>query len=162
MGAKEFDYYIFIDYSENLIGYSIIEKAKLKELIPKITRFRHYREAGNRKQYLKNVKNTFKRDSIKSYFLKLKIKDMHKNMEIHLDVLEFLRKHENCIIFISVDNKQYPTFRKMVNIVDGENTVVKQENELIKGTPEYQTSLVLDNLLNIERLRKLASKKYTG
>jgi len=27
---KEFDYYIFIDYSENLIGYNIIEKEKLK------------------------------------------------------------------------------------------------------------------------------------
>ncbi len=78
---------------------------------------------------------------------------MYKNMEIHLDVLEFLKKHENCIIFISVDNKQYPAFRKMVNIVDGENTIVKQESELIKGTPEYQVSLVLDNLLNIERLK---------
>ena len=27
---KEFDYYIYIDYSENLIGYAIIEKDKLK------------------------------------------------------------------------------------------------------------------------------------
>jgi len=151
---REFDYYIFIDYSENLIGYSIIEKEKLKELLPKISRVRHYREAGNRKQYLKNVKNIFRRDNIKSSFLKLKIKKMHKNMEIYLDVLEFLKKHENCIIFISVDNKQYPAFRKMVNIVDGENVIVKQESELIRGTPEYQASLVLDNLLNIERLEK--------
>ncbi len=151
---KEFDYYIFIDYSENLIGYSIISKEKIKELLPKITRFRHYRGAGDRKQYLKNVKNTFKRDDLKSYFLKLKIKDMHKNMEIHLDVLEFLKKHENCIIFISVDNSQYPAFRKMVDIINGENTVVKKESELIIGTPEYRVSLVLDNLLNIERLKK--------
>jgi len=30
---------------------------------------------------------------------------------------------------------------------------VKKESELIKGTSKYQTSLVLDNLLNIERLR---------
>jgi len=30
---KEFDYYIFIDYSENLIGYSIIENKKLKNLL---------------------------------------------------------------------------------------------------------------------------------
>ena len=28
---KEFDYYIFVDYSENLIGYSIIEK-KVKRI----------------------------------------------------------------------------------------------------------------------------------
>lgn len=151
---KEFDYYIFIDYSENLIGYSIIEKEKLKELFPKISRLRHYREAGDRKQYLKNVKNTFKKDNIKSSFLKLKIKGMHKNIEIYLDVLEFLKKHENRIIFISIDNHQYPAFRKMINVVDGDNIVVKQESELIRGTPEYQTSLILDNLLNIERLRK--------
>ena len=26
MGAREFDYYIFIDYSENLIGYIIVNK----------------------------------------------------------------------------------------------------------------------------------------
>jgi len=75
-------------------------------------------------------------------------------MEIHLDVLEFLKTHENCIIFISVDNSQYSAFRKMVNIVDGKDIMIKQESELKEGTPEYQVSLVLDNLLNIERLRK--------
>ena len=151
---KEFDYYIFIDFSEKLIGCSIIEKEKLKELLPKISRFRHYREAKNRKLYLKNVNKTIKRDNIKSSFLRLKIKEMHKNMEIYLDVLEFLKKHEKCIIFISVDNRQYSAFRKMVNIVDGENVIIKQESELIKGTPEYRASLVLDTLLNIERLKK--------
>lgn len=75
-------------------------------------------------------------------------------MEIYLDILEFLKKHENCIIFVSVDNSQYPAFRKMVGIVDGENIVIKQESELIRGTPEYQASLVLDTLLNIERLKQ--------
>jgi len=150
---KEFDYYIFIDFSENLIGYSIIKKEKLKELIPKILRFRHYKDAKNRKLYLKNINKTIKNDNIKAYFLKLKIKSMYKNMEIYLDVLEFLKKHENCIIFISVDNRQYSAFRKMISIVDGKNVIVKQESELIKGTPEYQTSLVLDNLLNIERVK---------
>ena len=152
---KEFDYYIFIDFSENLIGYSIIERSKLKELLPKILRFRHYKDAKNRKLYFKNANNTIKRDNPQSSFLKLKIKGMHKNMEIYLDVLEFLKKHENCIIFISIDNRQYSAFKKMVNIVDGEKVIVKQESELIKGTPEYQVSLVLDNILNIERLRKL-------
>lgn len=150
---KEFDYYIFIDYSENLVGYAIIENTKLKELLPRISRFRHYKNARNRKQYLKNVKKTLKRDDISSSFIKLKIKEMHKNMDIYLDVLEFLKKYENCIIFISVDNRQYSAFRKMVGIVDGDNVIVKQESELIKGTPEHQASLVLDNMLNIERLR---------
>lgn len=151
---KEFDYYIYIDYSENLIGYSIIERSKLKELLPKISRFKHYKEARNKKLYLQNIKKTIKRDNIKSSFLKFKIKETHKNIDIYTDVLEFIKKHENCIIFISVDNRQYPAFRKMINIVDGGNVVIKQESELIKGTPEYQTSLVLDNLLNIERLRE--------
>ncbi len=150
---KKFDYYIFIDYSENLIGYSIIENKKLKELLPKILRFRHYKEARNKKLYLQNVKKTIKREDIESSFLRLKIKEMHKNMDIHIDVLEFLKKHENCIIFISIDNTQYSAFKKMINIIDGENLVVKQESELIRGTPEYQASLVLDNLLNIERLK---------
>jgi len=152
---KEFDYYIFIDFSENLIGYSIIENNKLKELLPKILRFRHYKDAKNRKLYLKNINKAIKRNNLQIFFLKLKIKGMHKNMEIYLDVLEFLKKHENCIIFISIDNRQYSAFKKMVNIVDGKKVIVKQESELIKGTPEYQVSLVLDNILNIERLRKL-------
>lgn len=150
---KEFDYYIFIDYSEKLVGYSIITKEKIKELLPRLSRFRHYRSAGDRKMYLKNIKKTIKKEEIRSYFLKLKIKNMCKNIDIYLDVLEFLKTHENCIIFISIDNTQYPAFRKMVNIVDGENVIVKQESELIKGTPEYKVSLVLDNLLNIERLK---------
>lgn len=34
MKTKEFDYYIFIDYSENLIGYTIIEN-KNKNFISK-------------------------------------------------------------------------------------------------------------------------------
>mgnify|MGYP001564166223 CR=1 FL=1 len=79
---KEFDYYIFIDYSENLIGYSIIEKTKLKEVLPKILRFRHYRAAKDKKLYLKNVKKAIERDNIKSSFLKLKIKEIHKNIEV--------------------------------------------------------------------------------
>lgn len=150
---KEFDYYIFIDYSENLIGYNIIEKDKILDLLPKISRFRHYRSSKDRKLYLKNARKTIIRDNIKSYFIKFKIKEKSKNLEIYLDVLEFLKKHENCIIFISVDNHEYPNFRKMVNVVDGEKTVIKKESELRIGTPEYQISLVLDTILNIERLR---------
>ena len=152
MGAKQFDYYVFIDYSENLIGYSIIEKDKLNDILPKLTRFRHYRKAGDKKAYLKNIKKTLVRENIHSYFLELKIKEMRKNMDIYIDVLDFLKKHENCLVFISVDNGQYTAFRKMIDIVDG-NVVVKQESELIEGSQEYKISLVLDNMLNIERLK---------
>lgn len=79
---------------------------------------------------------------------------MHKNIDIYSDILEFLKKNENCIIFISIDNSQYMTFRKIVHIIDGENIVIKRESELIKDTPEYKVSLALDNLLNIKRLEK--------
>ena len=79
---------------------------------------------------------------------------MRLNMSIYLDVLDFLKKHDNCIIFISIDNHEYPNFKKLVNVADGEKTVVKKESQLLIGTPEYQASLVLDTILNIERLKK--------
>lgn len=151
---KEFDYYIFIDFSENLIGYNIIEHDKILKLLPIISRFRHYKEAENRKLYLKNVKKTFKRENIKSYFLKFEIKELYKNADVYANILQFIKNHENCIIFISVDNRQFKAFNKLVGFVDGKRVIVKKESQLIKGTPEYQLSLVLDNLLNIERLKK--------
>ena len=152
MGAKQFDYYIFIDYSDNLIGYIIIEKLKIKYLLPKIFRFRHYREAGDKKLYLKNVKKTFKRENLLNYFLKHKIRETRQNIEIFLDIGEFIKNNPNCLIFASIDNKQYNNFQNFVKIVNGENIKVVKESELKVGTVEYQISLVLDNWLNIERL----------
>ena len=63
MGAKQFDYYVFIDYSENLIGYSIIEKDKLNDILPKLTRFRHYRKAGDKKDWKKYYKFIAKKEA---------------------------------------------------------------------------------------------------
>jgi len=154
----KFDYYIYIDYSENLIGYAIIGKKNVKELLLKISRFRHYREAKNRKVYLKHINDTIKREKICSYLVKFKIKKRYENIEIYTDVLEFIKKHEHCIIFISIDDKQYPKFRKLVYIVDGEKTKIVKESGLKKGTAEYQMSLIIDNMLNIER-RKNGNKK---
>ena len=99
------------------------------------------------------------KDSNEDRYAYLMRKDKNNKMGIYVkidskDVEEFLKKHENCIIFISVDNRQYSAFRKMINIVDGKNVIVKQESEIIRGTSEYQTSLVLDNLLNIERVKE--------
>jgi hypothetical protein len=148
---KEYDYYIFIDFSENLIGYNIISHNKMIKLLPKISRFRHYLNTRNKKLYLKNISKTFKRENIRSYFLKFKVKEMYKNADIYADILEFIEKNENCIIFISVDNRQFKAFERLVGIVDGKRIEVKKESQLKKGTPEYQVSLVLDNLLNIER-----------
>jgi len=152
--VKEFDYYIFIDYSENLIGYSIIEREKLKELIPKISKFSNYRELKHRKSYLHSIKSRIKKERVLSYFVKHKIRGLYRNAEIYTDVLDFINKHDNCIIFISIDNRQYKAFNKLVGFVDGKKIVVKKESELIKGTPEYKASLILDSLLNIERLKQ--------
>lgn len=157
MKKKEIDYYIYIDYSENLIGYNIIEKGKVKDLLPKISRFRHYRGSKNRKVYLKHINDTIKREKIYSYFVKFKIKGLYENIEIYTDVLDFIKKHEHCIIFISIDDKQYRKFRKLVHIVDGGKTKVVKESELKRGTHEYQMSLVIDNMLNIRR--KQAKRK---
>jgi hypothetical protein len=154
MKYKKFDYYIFIDFSENLIGYNIISHKKMLELLPKISKFRHYLKAKKRKLYLKNVNKTIKREKIKSYFIKFKIRSLCNNALIYADILEFINNHENCIIFISVDNRQFKAFEKLVGIIDGERIEIKKESELKRGTLEYQTSLVLDNLLNIERKKQ--------
>ena len=150
---KEFDYYIFIDFSENLIGYSIIENKRLRELLPKITKFAHYSMLRHKRSYINSIKKRIEKDNIISYFVKHKIKEMYKNADIYADVLEFIRDHENCIIFISVDDRQFGAFNKLVGFVDGKKVIVKRESELVKGTPEYSVSLVLDTLLNIERLK---------
>ncbi len=150
---KEFDYYIFIDYSENLIGYLMTERNPLKELLPKISKFAHYKELRHKRAYIGSIRKVIEKEKILSY-LKYKIRDLRQNIEIYLDVLEFLKKYENCIIFVSVDNHEYPKFVKMVRISDGTKTVIKKESDLKKGTSEYQASLVLDTLLNIERLKR--------
>jgi len=154
MHIKKFDYYIFIDFSENFIGYNVIENGKMMELTPKISKFKHYRNVRNKKLYLKNIKKIIKRENIGSYFLKFQIKETYKNTEIYADVLDFLKKHNNCVIFISIDDRQYRAFNKLVGFIDGKNVLVKKESELIKGTPEYKASFVLDNSLNIRRLKE--------
>ena len=153
MKGREFDYYIFVDCSENLIGYSIIEKQELKELLPKISKFAHYRMLRHKNTYIHSIKTRIEKERILSYFIKHKIRKVGQNMDIYLDILEFLKSHDNCIMFVSVDDNQYFKFKKMINAIGGKKVVIKKESELTKGTPEYQASLVLDNLLNIERLK---------
>ncbi len=153
MKSKEFDYYIYIDYSENLIGYNIIEKNKIKCLLSKITKFRHYRNAKNRKLYIKYINQTIYREKILDDLIKIKIRNINKNIEIFADVFEFLKCHDNCIVFISIDDKQYSSFERFVDIIDRNNIEVKKESELKINSSEYKLSLLLDNLLNIERLK---------
>src|SRR3989344_4607162 len=126
---KAFDYYIFIDYSENLIGYSIIKRNNIEGLLPKIARFRHYKKLWGRKIYLKHIKNTIKKEKIRTYFEKIKITSKKKNIELFAEVLEFIKRHDTCIVFISVDDFQYKAFMKLVEIVNDKTHVVK-ESEL--------------------------------
>ena len=100
MKFKQFDYYIFIDFSENLIGYNIIEHDKMFELLPKISKFTHYKNLSHKKEYLRSMKKRIEKEKILSFFLKYKIKELYKNTDIYEDVLQFIIKHENCIIFI--------------------------------------------------------------
>ena len=66
---KEFDYYIFVDYSENLIGYLIIEKNKLNELLPKISKFTHFRELKYKAQYIHSIKKIIEEKKLPLIFL---------------------------------------------------------------------------------------------
>ena len=153
MGAKEFDYYIFIDYSENYLGYLIIEKEKIKEFLPNVSKFAHYRELKHKKAYLKSIKKIVSKNEIHSYLCKLKIKKTEATPEIYSDILDFLKKHDNCLIFICVDDKQFRNFNKIVKIIDGKNIKVIKESKLKKHTPEYKINLVLDTFLNLARLK---------
>ncbi len=150
---KEFDYYIFIDYSENLIGYSIIENNKLEELLPKISKFAHYNELKHKSQYVHSIKKIIEKNKILDLIIKHKIREMRQNLDIYSDVLNFIKKHDNCIIFVSIDNHEFPNFKKLVDIADGEKTKVVEESQLKKKSKEYRMSLILDTLLNIERLK---------
>ena len=153
MGAKNFDYYLFIDYSENYLGYLIIEGRKIREFLPKISKFAHYRELKHKKAYLDSIKKFVEKNNVCSHFCRLKIRKTESTLEIYSDVLEFLKEHDNCLIFISVDNKQFINFQKLINIVDGKNIKVVKESQLKKHSPEYKISLVLDTLLNLVRLK---------
>jgi hypothetical protein len=151
---EEYDYYIFIDYSEDLIGYAIIHQKKVFELLPKISKFSHFKGHKNKKVYLQHINSTIKRESILSFFEKIKIDKLNKNVDLFVEILQFIKINDKCIIFLCIDDSQLKKLRRLVSLVDREKAEVKKESELKKGTPEYQISLVLDNLLNIERRRQ--------
>jgi hypothetical protein len=154
-GRREFDYYIYIDYSENLIGYIIVEREKIGELLPKLTKLHHYKDIEHKKEYLSSIKERFKRDKIIEFIFKYKIKEMRLNVEIFIDVIEFIKKNDNCFILLSVDNNQYNSFMKLLKLIPHrENLLVLKENDLKKSSLEYRLSLIIDTMLNLER-RKL-------
>ncbi len=153
MGKIAFDYYVFIDYSENYLGYLVLKNDKMREFLLQISKFSHYREVKHKKAYLQSIKKVVDKNNICSHLCKIKIRKTEATPEIYSDILEFLKEHNNCLVFICVDNKQFMNFKKLVNIIDGKNIKVVKESELKKDTSEYKISLVLDTLLNLSRLK---------
>ncbi len=153
MNYNEFDYYIFIDYSENFLGYMIIGKDNVRKFLTKISKFSHYNEVKHKRSYLKSIKKVIAKEKVASLISGLKIKGVRATPEIYSDVFNFLNVHNNFLIFISVDDKQYSNFERLVKIIDGKKMKVVRESEMKKGTEVHQMSLVLDTFLNIERLK---------
>jgi hypothetical protein len=153
MGATEFDYYIFIDYSENLIGYIILEKSEMDNCLSKISKFKHYKELRYKKQYLRAMKKLFVRDKILEHVEKHKITELRRNIELCSEVFDFCKKKPNSKIFISVDDRQYKGFMKLANMIDGNGMVIVKEGKLKKGSKEYKLSLIIDTLLNLKRIK---------
>ncbi len=150
---KEFDYYIFVDYSENILGYMILDNTNLNKLFPKISKFAHYKELKCKSSYIHSIKARIEKNNIKDYLLRLKIRGVKETLEIYADLIDFIKKKDNCFIFISVDDKQYSNFERLMKNVEGKNNKIIKESQIKKDSKLYKLSLVLDTLLNIERLR---------
>jgi len=149
------DYYIFIDYSSDLIGYNIIEKEKIALILPKIIKFRHHKEERHKKIYLHKIKREVKNSNLTSLLLKQKIKHIKDNLIIFAEIVGFVKKNDNCIIFMSVDNNQFNAFTKLLNMIPHkDHIIVEKESKLKRKSLEHQLSLIIDTMLNIERMSK--------
>ena len=149
------DYYIYIDYSHDLIGYNIIERENVELLLKKTSKFEHYKKVRHIRTYLIKIKKIVKKDEISSLLYKQKIRHLKDNISIFVEVIEFVKKHDNCAIFLSVDNNQYNAFIKLMGLIPHkEHLVLVRESDLKKGSIEYKLSLIIDNMLVIERMSK--------
>ena len=153
MGAKEFDYYIFIDYSENLIGYILLSKDQIRECLSKTSKLKHYKELKHKKLYLKSMRKLFEKNEVLKCFEKHRITELRKNIELCSEVFNFCKIKPQLKIFISVDDRQYKGFMKLIKIIDGKRFTIVKEGELRKNSNEYKLSLIIDTLLNLKRTR---------
>ena len=148
MGAKEFDYYVFIDYSENYLGYLIIENGKVREFLPKISKFAHYRELKHKKAYLDSIRKVVDKNKVCSHFCRLKIRKTEATPEIYSDILDFLKKHDNCLVFICVDNKQFINYHK---------TLMGFVSWVLRFPKNLQVKDYNINVVDFLRIKKLVS-----
>jgi hypothetical protein len=154
MNKEEFDYYVFVDYSENLIGYIIIAKEKISELLPKISRLKHYKGLKNKIQYLNAIKKTFEKNKILDVLSKYRITELRQNVEICSEIFDFCHNCNPSKMFISVDDRQYKGFMKLASLMDNKRFKIIKEGQLKKGSSEYQMNLIIDTLLNLKRTRQ--------
>ena len=151
----QIDYYIFIDYSDQLIGYNIIERKNVDLLLEKTSKFEHYKKVRHIKTYLLKIKKIIKKDEIIIFLNKQKIKSLKDNISVFVEVIEFVKKHDNCAIFLSVDNNQYNAFMKLMMLVPHkEHLILVKESDLKEDSVEYRLSLIIDSMLVIERVSK--------
>lgn len=153
MKDKLFDYYIFMDYSESLVGYIIINKKNIKELLSKTSKLKHYNRVKNKSPYLLSIKRIIDKQKIMSLLEKSGIKELRQNIEICSEIFDFCKKNRECKIFISVDDRQYRGFMRLANTLDGNRFKIIKEGKLKKDSMEHRLNLIIDNLLNLKRTR---------
>lgn len=121
----------------------------------KIVKFRHHKEERHKKIYLHKIKREINNSNLISLILKQKIKHIKDNLIIFAEIAEFVRKNDNCLIFMSVDDNQFNAFTGLLSMVPHKDHItVKKESELKRNSPEYKLSLIIDTMLNIERMSK--------
>lgn len=152
---RKIDYYIYLDYSESLVGYIIIQNEKIPDLLPRITKLHHYKDIKNKKAYIQSAKKIIEKNFIEQFLLKCRIKGLKDNLSVFIDIVDFVKKYDNCRIFASIDNNQFIAFNKLLDMIPHkEHVTVVKESDLKSGSVEYRLSLIIDTKLNIERLSK--------
>tara|TARA_Y100000310_G_C20386639_1_gene670751 strand:+ start:301 stop:771 length:471 start_codon:yes stop_codon:yes gene_type:complete len=151
---EEFDYYVFMDYSENLVGYIIVDKKKIRELLLRITKLKHYTKLKYKKQYLTSMRKLFSKNNILEFIHKYEVTELRQNIKICSEIFDFCKNNPDSKIFISVDDRQYGGFMRLVKILDRKRFTIIKEGKLKKGSVEYQMNLIIDTLLNLKRRKQ--------
>ena len=76
------DYYIYLDYSERLVGYIIVQKEQIQNILSRTSKLHHYKDIKNKKGYIQSVKKIFDNNQIEQYLLKCRIKELKDNLSI--------------------------------------------------------------------------------
>lgn len=77
----------------------IIDRRKLLELVPKAAKFTHYKDVKNKSSYIHSIKEILRKNNVLDFFTKCKIRKMRQNMEIYVDVLDFLKTHSRISLY---------------------------------------------------------------